>query len=89
VETDGAAAHGTERARRRDPLRDARLMAAGWRVWRVSYEQVVRAPEAIARELATLLAPGPLLMPAPRPEALAAPRPRSRRRGARPRRPRP
>ncbi|HEV7846947.1 MAG TPA: DUF559 domain-containing protein [Thermoleophilaceae bacterium] len=89
VETDGAAAHGTERARRRDPLRDARLMAAGWRVWRVSYEQVVRAPQAIARELATLLAPGPLLMPAPRPEALAAPRPRSRRRGARPRRPRP
>jgi very-short-patch-repair endonuclease len=83
VETDGAAAHGTRRARERDPRRDARLMAAGWRVWRVSYEQVVRAPEAIASELETLLTRAPL------PEAPAAPRPRSRRRARRPRRPRP
>ena len=67
VETDGAAAHSTDRARRRDPVRDARLMTAGWRVWRVSYEQVARRPGDTADELRALL------RPAPRPEALAAP----------------
>lgn len=70
VETDGAAAHGTRRALERDPQRDARLMLAGWRVWRVSYVQVVREPEAVARELAALLTPAPL------PAAPAARRPR-------------
>ena len=70
VETDGAAAHGTDRARRRDPVRDARLMRAGWRVWRVSYEQVVRRPDDTAEELLALLTPAPL------PEELAAPRSR-------------
>ncbi len=70
VETDGAAAHGTDRARRRDPVRDARLMTAGWRVWRVSYEQVVRRPGDTAVELLALLMREPL------PAALAAPRPR-------------
>jgi hypothetical protein len=34
VETDGGVAHGTRRAKRRDPVRDAELMIAGWRVWR-------------------------------------------------------
>ena len=70
VETDGAAAHGTRRALERDPVRDARLMAAGWRVWRLSYVQVVRRPHATASELEALLTPEPL------PAALAAPRPR-------------
>jgi len=70
VETDGAAAHGTRRARERDPRRDARLMLAGWRVWRVSYVQVVREPQAVARELSALLTP------ARRPAARASPRPR-------------
>jgi very-short-patch-repair endonuclease len=70
VETDGARAHGTTRARRRDPLRDARLIAAGWRVWRVSYEQVVRQPRELAAELDNLL------RQAPRSGALAVPRPR-------------
>ncbi len=70
VETDGAAAHGTDRARERDPIRDARLLAAGWRVWRLSYEQVVRRRDETAKELEALL------MPAPLPAALAAPRPR-------------
>jgi very-short-patch-repair endonuclease len=69
VETDGARAHGTNRARRRDPLRDARLIAAGWRVWRVSYEQVVRQPREVAAELDNLLTQALL------PEAQAAPRP--------------
>ena len=70
VETDGAAAHGTRRALERDPRRDARLMLAGWRAWRVSYVQVVQEPQAVAREL------GALLTPARRPAAPAAPRPR-------------
>jgi very-short-patch-repair endonuclease len=51
VETDGAAAHGTRRARQRDPLRDGDLMIAGWRVWRISYERLVREPDAIANQL--------------------------------------
>ena len=70
VETDGAAAHGTRRAMERDPARDARLMAAGWRVWRLSYVQVVRRREETAEELRRLLTPAPL------PAALAAPHPR-------------
>jgi very-short-patch-repair endonuclease len=70
VETDGAVAHGTDRARRRDPVRDARLMTAGWRVWRVSYEQVVQWPDDTAQELRALLTQAPL------PAAPGAPRPR-------------
>ena len=31
VETDGARAHGTRRARERDPVKDADLQIAGWR----------------------------------------------------------
>ncbi|HYN90445.1 MAG TPA: DUF559 domain-containing protein [Thermoleophilaceae bacterium] len=31
VETDGGAAHGTTRAKKRDPVRDAELMIAGWK----------------------------------------------------------
>jgi very-short-patch-repair endonuclease len=51
VETDGGAAHGTTRAKRRDPVRDADLMIAGWRVWRLPYEQLFREPDAVARQL--------------------------------------
>ena len=36
VETDGKRAHGTRRASRRDPVRDAELQIAGWRVVRVT-----------------------------------------------------
>ena len=54
VETDGGAAHGTRRAQRRDPVRDADLMIAGWRVWRLTYEQLLREPEAVAQQLAGL-----------------------------------
>src|SRR5215212_5361421 len=60
VETDGAAAHGTRRALERDPLRDATLLAAGWRVWRLSYEQVVGRPQRLAEELGRLLRQAPL-----------------------------
>jgi very-short-patch-repair endonuclease len=67
VETDGAAAHGTARAMRRDPIRDAELMIAGWRVWRVTYERLLREPEAVAEQLVGLG-----VTPAPSPAAPAA-----------------
>jgi very-short-patch-repair endonuclease len=66
VETDGERAHGTRRARERDPVRDAELQIAGWRVIRVSYERLFREPERVADQLWRLLRPAP--------EALAAPR---------------
>jgi hypothetical protein len=66
VETDGRQAHGTRRARERDPVRDAELQIAGWRVIRVSYERLFREPERVADQLWRLLRPAP--------EALAAPR---------------
>jgi very-short-patch-repair endonuclease len=84
VETDGAAAHGTAAAMKRDPERDADLMVAGWRVWRLTYERLVREPEAVVRQLVRLG-----IRPARRPATPAAPRRPSRRRAARPRRPRP
>jgi very-short-patch-repair endonuclease len=67
VETDGGAAHSTTRAKRRDPLRDADLMIAGWRVWRLSYERLLREPDAIAEQLIGLG-----IMPSPRPAARGA-----------------
>ncbi|HMJ95271.1 MAG TPA: DUF559 domain-containing protein, partial [Thermoleophilaceae bacterium] len=84
VETDGAMAHGTARARERDPSRDAELMIAGWRVWRVTYERLFREPDAVAEQLMRLgITPArPLAKPASR-------RRSSPRRAARPRRPRP
>jgi very-short-patch-repair endonuclease len=51
VETDGGAAHSRPRAMKRDPTRDADLMIAGWRVWRVTYEQLWRAPDAVGQQL--------------------------------------
>lgn len=84
VETDGAAAHGTTAAMKRDPERDADLMVAGWRVWRLTYERVLREPEAVAKQLVRLG-----VRPARLPATPAAQRSRSPRRAARPRRPRP
>ena len=46
VELDGGVYHGTTGARRRDPVRDARLQLAGYRVIRVSDEWLERDPEA-------------------------------------------
>lgn len=84
VETDGGAAHGTRRAKRRDPVRDADLMIAGWRVWRLSYEQLLRDPDTVAEQLGRLG-----ITPARPPAAPAARRRSSRPPAARPRRPRP
>jgi very-short-patch-repair endonuclease len=67
VETDGGAAHGTTRAMKRDPVRDADLMIAGWRVWRLSYEQLLRDPDTVAEQLIGLgIRPAPRAAPGAR-----------------------
>src|SRR5215207_2134491 len=50
-EIDGGAAHGTRRARERDPLRDGDLMIAGRRVWRLTYERLLTEPDSVAEQL--------------------------------------
>ncbi len=55
VETDGGAFHLPKPARERDYEDDARLVAAGWRVVRFSYDQVLRRPDLVAARLAQLL----------------------------------
>jgi Protein of unknown function (DUF559)/Transcriptional regulator, AbiEi antitoxin len=69
VETDGRRAHGTRRARRRDPIRDADLQIAGWRVVRVTWQRLLGEEEALRRQLEKLLS-------TPAPAAPAAPHPR-------------
>ena len=60
VETDGAAAHGTTRARKGDLERDAELTAAGWRVIRVSYERLLNGRASVAKEVREALTPARL-----------------------------
>jgi hypothetical protein len=67
VETDGAAAHGTHRARERDPVRDADLQIAGWRVIRITSLRLLRQPEAVEEQLRRLLTQAPAAPAAPRP----------------------
>ena len=69
VETDGEAAHSTHGARQRDPVKDADLQIAGWRLLRVPSMRLFREPDAVADQLARLLA-------TPAPAAPAAPHPR-------------
>ena len=66
VETDGAAAHAGERRRERDLERDAELVAAGWRVIRVTYERLAREPERVVEQIARALMPA---LPPPAPAA--------------------
>jgi hypothetical protein len=54
VETDGRAAHGTRRAFEHDRRRDQGLVLAGWRVIRVTWRQLTREPEGLARIVAEL-----------------------------------
>lgn len=51
VELDGYEYHRTRTAFERDRQRDARLQAAGWRVLRFSWRQVVMAPETVVTAL--------------------------------------
>ena len=69
VETDGRRAHGTAGARLRDPIKDADLQIAGWRVIRIPSMRLFREPEAVRGQLERLLA-------TPAPAAPVAPRPR-------------
>jgi very-short-patch-repair endonuclease len=55
VEVDGYAYHSSRSAFERDRLRDADLQAAGYRVVRVTWRQLVTEPEALVRRLARLL----------------------------------
>ena len=55
VETDGWATHGPRPARRRDLRRDRKLVAAKWRVIRVTWEDVTDDPGEVVRTLQMLL----------------------------------
>jgi very-short-patch-repair endonuclease len=55
VEVDGYAYHSSRAAFERDRARDAELQAAGWRVLRVTWRQIVEEPEAVVARLAALL----------------------------------
>ena len=55
AETDGWAAHGTRTAFERDRRRDADLLAAGWRVLRISHERLGREPDWVAERMAEAL----------------------------------
>jgi very-short-patch-repair endonuclease len=67
VETDGGAAHGTERAKERDPVKDADLQIAGWRVVRIPSVRLFRASDAVAAQLERLLTPALEAPAAPHP----------------------
>ena len=55
VETDGWHAHGTRGAFERDRRRDAELLAAGWRVLRISHARLELEPYWVAARLAGAL----------------------------------
>lgn len=56
VEVDGFAFHNTRAAFERDRARDAELQAAGYRVIRVTWRQLVDEPEAVIARIAATLA---------------------------------
>jgi very-short-patch-repair endonuclease len=56
VETDSWSAHGTRDAFERDRRRDADLLAADWRVLRISYARLQREPGWVAERIGSALA---------------------------------
>ena len=56
VELDGQRYHGSVSAREADRLRDNRLMAAGWRVIRITWEDLRDRPDAIVVQILAALA---------------------------------
>jgi hypothetical protein len=60
VELDGHATHSTRAAYEHDRARDRRLVAAGWRVMRVTWRQLHDQPEALAHDLRASLAARPV-----------------------------
>jgi very-short-patch-repair endonuclease len=59
VEVDGFDPHGTRMAFERDRRRDAELVAAGYRVIRITWRQLTDEPEAVVARLAGALARRP------------------------------
>jgi very-short-patch-repair endonuclease len=57
VEVDGYAYHGNRAAFERDRRKDAALVAAGYRVIRITWRQIVDEPHAVVALLARLLPP--------------------------------
>ena len=55
MEVDGYAYHSTRHAFERDRARDAALQAAGYRVVRFTWRQIVHEPHAVVAQLARLL----------------------------------
>jgi very-short-patch-repair endonuclease len=56
VEIDGYAFHSSRAAFERDRIRDAELLARGYRVIRITWRRLVEEPEAVAATIATALA---------------------------------
>jgi very-short-patch-repair endonuclease len=56
VEVDGLAFHATVQAAERDRRRDAALLAAGYRVLRVTWRQIPEEPERLLVQIARSLA---------------------------------
>jgi very-short-patch-repair endonuclease len=57
VELDGHASHSPAHAFELDRARDRRLEAAGWRVIRITWRQLVQEPELVEADLRRLLQP--------------------------------
>ena len=55
VEVDGFAFHSTRGAFERDRLRDSDLLAAGYRVIRITWRRLTQAPQAVVASLAVAL----------------------------------
>jgi predicted transcriptional regulator of viral defense system len=56
VECDSFATHGTREAFERDRAKDRALQAAGWRVIRVTWRQLIDDADVVGKQLAALLA---------------------------------
>ncbi len=61
AETDGFATHGTRAAFEDDRARDEALLVAGFRVVRFTWRRIRDRPHEVARTLAALLGPDPLV----------------------------
>jgi hypothetical protein len=67
VETDGYRFHASRRAFETDRRRDQLLVAAGYRVVRVTWRQLVNSPREVAETLRSILSPAAPGPPRPRP----------------------
>lgn len=56
VELDSERFHGSKEARERDRLRDNQLVAAGWRVIRVTWEDLKQRPDEVISQILAALA---------------------------------